>query len=546
MARSSLFRALRRVARNRQPVVRAGWSRRDFLASIGAFAAVPMIGGCGDNASPISNPPIAIIGGGIAGLTAAHFLALAGIRAELFEGSMRVGGRMFTQRNLAGGQLYELGGELVDSNHVVIPALCGTAGLTLDDLIEATAGLTQDRFVFNNNDVTETQLVNQFTPVAAKMQTAITAADGTDPAALAEFERIDGMSIPEWLANEANLPANSLIKEILEVAYLEEFGLEVAEQSAWNLLFLIDSETPDPFRVFGDSDERYHIHQGNDALPAALAGPLEDRIHLDHRLTKVVADGDQFALTFATSGGPEVTFRAAHVVYALPFTKLREVDLAGAGLSEDKRAAIDELGYGTNAKLMLQFSDRHWETAQMSSGSVITDVGNLQTVWSTSRGQPGDQGILTNFVGGMRGITIGDGTAESQATTILPDLDRLFPGVMAKYIAGSAIRQHWPSQEFTKGSYASYKVGQWRFFGTEGIAEGAQHFCGEHCSEDFQGYMEGGAETGAMVAGEILDALDVRQPQVLAGLLGLIAQRPRASYHGKYGRRMKLSQIRRR
>jgi monoamine oxidase len=530
-----------------QPHATAAWTRRDFLASIGALSAVPIIGACGDNASgEAGGPPIAIIGGGIAGLTCAHFLAQAGVRAELFEGSMRLGGRMSTLRDRPGGQLYELGGELVDSDHIVIPALCGIAGLALDDLIEATAGLTQDTFFFNNNVVADSVIVNQFTPVAAAMQAAIAASEGTDAASVAEFERIDGMSIPEWLADEAGLGANSLIKELLEVAYLEEYGLEVAEQSAWNLLFLIDSETPDPFRVFGDSDERFHIHRGNDALPGALATALQDRIHVDHRLTKVVANGDVHELTFAQSGGGEVVFRAAHVVYALPFTKLREVDLTGAGLSEGKLEAIRELGYGTNAKLMMQFTDRHWETAQMSGGGVITDLGDIQTVWATSRGQPGDQGILTNFVGGARGLSIGDGTAESQAEAILGDLDTLFPGVAAKYVAGSAVRQHWPTDEFARGSYACYKVGQWRFFGTEGVAEGNQHFCGEHCSEDYQGYMEGGAETGALVAGELLDTLDVRQPQVLAGLLGLIAARPRASYHGSYSQRMKLSQIRRR
>ena len=82
---------------------------------------------------------------------------------------------------------------------------------------------------------------------------------------------IDGLSIPQWLETEAGLPANALIRRLLELAYLEEFGLEVSQQSAWNLIDLIDAATPDPFRVFGDSDERFHIHQGNDALPTAIA-----------------------------------------------------------------------------------------------------------------------------------------------------------------------------------------------------------------------------------------------------------------------------------
>ncbi|MCX5741457.1 MAG: FAD-dependent oxidoreductase, partial [Proteobacteria bacterium] len=274
----------------------------------------------------------------------------------------------------------------------------------------------------------------------------------------------------------------------------------------------------------------------------------DDQLVVDHALTKVVAvgtaDRPSFELTFDTMDGP-VSVTATHVVYALPFTKLREVDLAASTLTDAKQHIITELGYGTNAKLMLQFSERHWETAHNSGGGVITDIGDLQTVWATSRGQDGPQGILTNFVGGARGVALGEGTPESQAAMVLPWIDQVFPGTAATFIAGRAIRQHWPTVPFMKGSYASYKVGQWAFFGLEGKAEGNQHFCGEHCSEDYQGYMEGGAETGAMVAAEILDALGVQQPPLLVGLLSTLAARPRASYHGGFGERMRISEIRR-
>ncbi|MEO8705987.1 MAG: FAD-dependent oxidoreductase, partial [Kofleriaceae bacterium] len=255
MARSSLFRALRRLGRKQPPPANAGWRRREFLRTFGLAAAALPVLGCGDDTTR-EGPKIAVIGGGIAGLTASHFLGLAGVRADVYEASMRSGGRMFTQGGLPGGQLVELGGELVDSNHLVVPALCAQLGLQLDDLVEATDGLQQDIFFFNNAKLTETAIVNAFTPVAVKMQVNLLASEGEDDASVAEFERIDAMSIPEWLSTEAGLPASSVIKELLEVAYREEYGLEVDEQSAWNMLFLIDSETPDPFRVFGDSDER--------------------------------------------------------------------------------------------------------------------------------------------------------------------------------------------------------------------------------------------------------------------------------------------------
>jgi len=48
------------------------------------------------------------------------------------------------------------------------------------------------------------------------------------------------------------------------------------------------------------------------------------------------------------------------------------------------------------------------------------------------------------------------------------------------------------------GSYSYWKVGQYtQFSGSERERSGKCHFAGEHCSINFQGFMEGGAEEGA-------------------------------------------------
>ena len=60
---------------------------------------------------------IAIIGGGVAGLTAAYRLQAAGVKPVVFEASNRWGGRIFTQYDFYKGMFCELGGEFVDTNH---------------------------------------------------------------------------------------------------------------------------------------------------------------------------------------------------------------------------------------------------------------------------------------------------------------------------------------------------------------------------------------------------------------------------------------------
>ena len=73
---------------------------------------------------------------------------------------------------------------------------------------------------------------------------------------------------------------------------------------------------------------------------------------------------------------------------------------------------------------------------------------------------------------------------------------------------GVATIDYWTGYEWTKGSYSYWKVGQYtRFGGAEGEISGAVHFCGEHTSQDFQGYLQGGVETGMRAAKEVLAAI---------------------------------------
>jgi monoamine oxidase len=291
-----------------------------------------------------------------------------------------------------------------------------------------------------------------------------------------------------------------------------------------------------PFRIYGDSDERYHIREGSQAIVDGLAGGLTGRIELEHELVAVAIEGDgRPRLTFDSPGGTvEVT--ADRAVFALPFTTLRRVDLGGAGFTDEKTQMIQQLGYGTNAKLMMGFSSRPWRGApSMATGSSVSDIGQLQATWETSRGYPGTVGVLTNFVGGDRGVAMGSGTAEERAAEVLPWLDSVFSGSGAAYMAGSAVRQHWPTAPFALGSYACYRPGQAAFSGLEGESEGTFHFCGEHTSVDFQGYMEGAVESGLRVADEIAQALGRPIPAALQRLFDLRART--SSRVGRHSRR---------
>jgi monoamine oxidase len=178
---------------------------------------------------------VAIVGAGLAGLHAAYRLRQAGVWAQLYEASTRVGGRVFTARDLyAKEQVAELGGEFIDSHHIWCRGLAEEFGIPLDDLFaNEPPELLRDTFFFQNRHIDEAEIIGAFRPIAARMAVDVEAAQEDT----ATFARLDAMSITEWLAGIPE--ASALIKAILEVAYVGEYGLEADDQSAFNLLWLI-------------------------------------------------------------------------------------------------------------------------------------------------------------------------------------------------------------------------------------------------------------------------------------------------------------------
>src|SRR5689334_11736788 len=137
----------------------ASVSRRDFLklsaAALAAVAFHPRV------SALAATPRIGIVGGGLAGLTTAYRLKQAGYSSTIYEASDRIGGRCWTGRGAFNdGQIYEHGGELIDSNHIQIKQLAQELGLDLDDLSTAETNGTEMLSYFDGQPYTYTQSTN--------------------------------------------------------------------------------------------------------------------------------------------------------------------------------------------------------------------------------------------------------------------------------------------------------------------------------------------------------------------------------------------------
>ncbi|WP_074721473.1 flavin monoamine oxidase family protein [Nitrosomonas ureae] len=449
------------------------------------------------------NPRIAIVGAGIAGLNAAYVLQQAGYRATVYEASQRTGGRIRTSYgDIAPGLITELGGEFIDSTHQDMLALAKAFDLPLMDTFIESEQKYKTAFFFNNKHYTEEQVIEEFRPLAVKiasdagrLSSNITAQEHT--IIDAEF---DAISISEYLDR---IGATGWIRNLIEVAYVTEYGLDAAELSCINLLSLIDTSMKEGFQVFGDSDERFKIQHGNQRITDELAKRIGSNIELDYRLVSIRKNGKGFRLVFSTPG-KTISADADWVILALPFTMLRTVDM-GDVLTPKESNIVKNLGYGTNAKLILGTQTRLWRE-QGYSGECYSDEP-FQTGWDSSRMQTGSTGSYTFYLGGKIGMDTGRGAVLEHTQRLLASINRVYPGIVAQQTS-SVLRVHWPSEPFALGSYACFRLGQWvQMNGEVGQPNGNLLFAGEHCSQGFLGYMNGGAETGRISAQKIIDAL---------------------------------------
>ncbi len=537
MARTPLFFRLQRAFRLADQAALHGLSplqaleraatttltRRQLLAGLGAGAALATLPTPARAAPNQPLPRIAVVGAGLAGLNCALTLHDAGVPCTLYEASGRVGGRVFT---LASGQYWaadqttEWNGELIDSGHRTMLRLASRFGLPVDDLLAAEPAGSEETYRFFNRYYRYSDARADFQNVYAAVKAAARAAPFPSlyNSISAEGRRLDSLNIPQYLAELIPGGISSPLGALLDTAYTIEYAADSRQQSALNLIYLLAYQ-PDPqgFLTFGESDEQFHIRGGNQQLASAMAAALPPgTLQTGQRLVR---------LGKTSSGSPRLTLEqgsssrevvADIVVLALPFAVLDTLDTAAAGFDALKRQAIREQGRGRSGKTQLQCRSRFWNQPGawpgISNGASYADTG-YQSSWEVTRAQAGSEGILNIFTGGSvteslasrkAFATISHGPVAQDVARLMQQAEGTFPG-LGQQFNGLATQSLPHLSPYFGLSYSYYRPGQYQqFCGYEAAPQGAVHFCGEHTSVNFQGYMEGAVETGEAVAKAVL------------------------------------------
>jgi monoamine oxidase len=488
----------------------AAISRREFVGKASGVALATLTGrSLLAKNGPGTSARVVVVGAGLAGLTCAYRLKQAGINATIYEANSRVGGRCWTRRgDFAEGQIAEHGGELIDQGHTRVRQLAQELRLPLDNLLQAELNGTEPFYNFDGAIYTYAESVDDLKAIWQTLHRDLTDAgyptlyNQSTPRA----EQLDQMSIIDWINQTIPGGMQSRLGQLLDVAYNIEYGAECDRQNALNLVYLLGYNSPGQFSVFGASNEKFHVRGGNDRIATTLAAQLAPQIINGTRLVAVRRNAaGAFTVSFQ-NGARTFDVTADKVIFGLPFSILRQsVDLARADFSDLKMIAIRELAMGTNAKLHVQFSRRHWNTVG-NNGDTYSDRG-YQNTWEVTRGQTGASGILVDYTGGNIGNSFNTGTPDSRARQFLVQIEPVLPGLSAAWNRRATI-DHWPSNPLSLGSYSFWQIGQYtRFAGIEGQQEGNAHFCGEHTSIDAQGYLEGAVESGERAASEVLSDL---------------------------------------
>jgi len=460
------------------------------------FSSMPAI-------SFATHPKIVVIGGGIAGLTAAYRLQKAGMSVDLYEARGRIGGRIFTAK--INGRIAELGGQNIND---------GGEAVNLNRLI--------DEFALQR--------------ISSRVYLKHSYFNGTDLIPIHEIlkeRKID----PKILKQELNRLAltSFSMKEVLEgiVGSQDPLYKSLAVRMAAYEGGTVEKLSPLYTKTLvhmllggicsvhqGNRGKETYvdlvtIEGGNALLPQKIGEILGSRLHLNMPLTRVSKNKNgSFQLTFQNDAEVETDI----LVLAIPCSVYESINFEEGIIPDRKLEAIQKIQYGANAKIMVPFATAPATTTGLVGDEIVSFFDQAQqmlTVYytgATSLFSP--QTIASSYHQARPMIERG---FENCPSFILP----IYAKDEADLSYDGPVGYSWPNDPYAKGTYSYTAKGQEETL-TATVEEAGEvfktlfaplhqnlYFAGEHASIllDVPGTMEAACESGERIAIAILSRL---------------------------------------
>src|SRR3569623_1623449 len=209
---------------------------------------------------------------------------------------------------------------------------------------------------------------------------------------------------------------------------------------------------------------------------------------------------------------------AAAVIVAVPIAIISRIGF-GVQLPPLWRQFNAEVGLGKNGKIQAVTASRPWERPIGRGGEIwqVDHAAGSSLGWDGGVRPSASAGsVWTWFTGGSE-VSAAD-KADPRALA-LHFAKLAESGVMGMSTAtGTTVRRtNWHLDPFSMGAYVNFRPGQLTKFAgliwteTDGgasspLSAGPVHFAGEHLSDAYPGYMNGGAQTGRLAARSVFAA----------------------------------------
>lgn len=449
-------------------------NRREFLKILGA-ASLGVAVAPQNIFAQRRKKSCVVIGAGFAGLAAAYKLKNANWNVTILEARDRIGGRVFSatmpqNKNL----VFELGAEWVGESHERIKALCKDFSIPLQKH-------QFDDFLLQNGKVSRPGAWGFSGKANAAFEKAKQNYAKLSALQKSKIDRFDWWTYLDKIGfSEDDL----LLRDLMDST---DFGESIRHVSAFAALAEYAESSP-------KNEMDYKMTGGNSRLTEEFVKRIgAETIRLNAPVLEVNQPrGGMIIVKTATEN-----FMTDACICTVPTASLLKIKF-DPPLPTAQADAAEELIYARICKNSVLFENRFWNEENFS---MVSDATSHYYFHSTQN-QKAIEGILTSYAVGEKADVLASQSDERRLKIITRDLTDFDEN--APQLARGILSYAWQRDQYTRGSYALYRPGQW--FVIRPILQrphGKILFAGEHLA-DWQGFMEGAIETGEAAAQNLI------------------------------------------